>query len=298
MPQAVPFNINYFRPYVHQKGRDFNDVLTECSGWPEKSDARKVRIAGNTLRLAHLTFAGGIWRGDIHYIDFAKGAYKGSEDGDISPVNLNPEEGMLDGAAFVHDPVLNVLAVERRAVGPTLTRFARFFEKSEAMTSRLSLEPVLKSDAYAQFQKLSRVTRAHLRIAGGLRGQALGSAPSAVKGGLEAAYAAGSPEIEIQFSVGRKFRSQELDTSAIKRAWNWLLRQNAEGDLNVTTLKITGSEEGSVATQYLDLIEERMQDRVNLVPNDDRVVTYDTRVAALVASFQEKRDVLESIFRT
>lgn len=294
--RRVPFTIYYFRVAVRKEELNFEGVLQELLEGRQGGAFPTVTASGDQLRLGNLVRTGGTYRGDLHHIDMAQTATKGGPGGRVEPVRLTAEEGILDAAAFLYDPRLRVLAVERRSQGATLGRFAGYFEKLEHVGCGVELHPVVRRDVDDAYDALSRTTKLTLRIAGGVKTGPGSGAPKAVSSIFDVAEQLGAPEIEVTVTVAHKYRSQSLIIDRVKRAVDHLRRQDASGAAEISTLKITGTDGEGKATQTLDLIEERVRDQITLEPNEQRVIPYEARLAALTASFDDKQKLLDGMF--
>jgi len=262
-------------------------------GHPGVSGKRLVYDGENVNWAYQLERDGQYYKGDIVRVDMERGATKAEVLGDLEPVKLSEGEGMGYRTAFLYDPQLNTLVLQATRRGITPSRFAFFFNVFSDASQDIELLPYMRQDG---MDRLNRLEKAHVfSVKIGNTGTAASlqntghSAKQKIEGLAEHVEA---PKMEIRFTCGRQWRSENLDLDAIRNSIAEFI--TPDGEIEAEEIRINGRGPDD-QSEKIRLVEEHFRDEMSVEPGNFRILPYQARVQNLEASYRRNQGAIREL---
>jgi Family of unknown function (DUF6731) len=284
--------VDFYKVKFSNRSRtNLGELIAHTAALP--ADQRRNReVYGQHIRLHSAKQSAGFWKGEMVRIRMDAIPSKASLGGDLSPLELDDDEGIGEETAFRYCIPLHILALQRNRTGVSRLAFADYFMQIGGLGEPIWLEPVLRRETMARLHRMRSIKKFDVSIAGlenlrTLEDQGLG-VTRMIK--LSKFYRA--PRLSISLSMGH--RNGSLPVAKIKRVAARLLGVS-EAEKGVQRLAITGyTDEGE--RDVLDLLEDRMSETVPVELGRKRRITYPVRSAALRTAWQAVAEDLTKMF--
>lgn len=269
----------------------FEAILDRIELVPLKD--RCFQVQGAFIRLNSLIRHGSLREGDFTKIRMDEIPDKASLKGPDCPLGLEQDEGLSHCRAFLYDPSLKVLAIQRRRSGPSGTDIETYVKHKGGLAVPITLNPILHLDAYMRLMKIHTVKKFHLKVAGISNPGFYKNLNLDTPGLLALADDFQAPTAEITLSMGRAKGS--LNQSKIKKIAQRLTTLGKDYPDNVTKLELAGVDEDGNSSD-IDLLVDPMVEKVNVGQSAGRRTTqYDERRAAVAEAFRRRKSELKEI---
>jgi hypothetical protein len=287
-------NTDFFRPIEVGSGavlnlrKLFDDLAAEGNDHP-------IRFCtfGNDdyIRLYKLSKTGSLYAGDFVRIRTRDIPVRAGLVGEPVEFELDEDQGVGERTAFLYDPRLKVLALQRNRMGLSTGGFEWFVDQVGAESIRLA--PVLATDGIRRLQDLRKVSTIEVKFAGVRDPDKFtksGDVAVSTMGGLIKQIGANSASFYL--STGRTGYS--LNVAGVKKVARDLM--DLALDRDVTKVAVSGMNEDG-QRDSLDLMKLRLTVRANNVgdPNS-RQVDYIYRHQAVKAAYEASLSQLTEMF--
>jgi hypothetical protein len=293
-PVAKTIKIDFFRVVMPQDaGITFEALLNQIAAIPLDNEARTVKTQGDPVRLQELHPRAGYVEGDMVKTRMETLPEKSNvETGELAPLDLAEDEGLGEEAAFLYRPPLGCLAMQRNRFSASASAFVGYCGEVGNLQSAILLEPLISGEAIARLHEFGRINRLQVKVAGLQGGAPLRDSPYSLAHIAALADDYAGPIVNIEISMGR--RQGSLARDRVNAVVDWLRGRSADGELDVRKIEVSGSAPGD-ETELLDLLESRIIAERRVQTNENRVVPYASRRAAVWSAWEEKRDRIQAI---
>jgi hypothetical protein len=289
MPRTIGIDFYRVEP---PEGVKFSDLLDKVRKLPD--DKRTKALASDPIRLHTCEDVDGLVAGDMTRIRMDDLPSKASMKGAVEELNFGTDEGVGEHAAFLYDPRTKVLLLQRKPQGTTARLFATYFAEMTNLGEPLFLDPVLQADAILRLNNLREPRKFAVRVAKVDNPEVFLEAGESVKGMVDLLRTLQAPSLAFSASMGNHKGSLSLDS--VKAAARRLLSFADNRQNRVKKIEIKGVDSDG-ETDDIDLVEERMRERVPVDDEGTRRISFETRRIALREAFGRRRDELRSMFQ-
>ncbi|QGY40526.1 hypothetical protein GM415_10455 [Pseudodesulfovibrio cashew] len=214
--------------------------------------------------------------------------------GASSSIDLDEDEGLGEDTAFVYDPTLNVLVMQRNRMGVTASQFARYLYDQYDLDEWVRLDPILVSGAYQRLAQLGVFRKLRVRVAPLGNNNVFRDQGHSVNRLVDLAEQFEAPVIDVTIGMGHQ-RQGSLSGNAIRRTIEELTGIRGERNGAVTRIEVTGKDDDDSESCFIDLIEERMVEEAMVPLNEDRQLDVGGRVGAAYDALRRRRVELRGL---
>ncbi len=155
--------IDFFRvEMADASAADVESLLRKVHQMPPDSQKRNVEINDDWVRLARGTLTDAGYLGDLMRISMAPAGFRANLAGEITPVNLNKDEGMADCSAFYFDFESSLLALQRNSKGVSSRAFAGYLKQIGDLDTDVEIRPVLHPTDLMKVKVLPVIRKLHI----------------------------------------------------------------------------------------------------------------------------------------
>lgn len=244
------------------------------------------------IRFQHGARENNLYIGEMLRIRMSQIPSKAKVSGGITEIDLAADEGVGEPTIFLFDPATRTIVIQKSQAGVAPTTIRHYFEaKTKVMPirfdTRIQKETMQKLGRMRQVKSLE-LSIASITDASLARGQdgSVGQALSRIRG-------LGSPSISLRIYAG-KGKKADLGTGAKDEA-HAMLDLNAVVPGAVQKLIITGDIDGMDKPDPLDLLEDKMIERIELPPLSGRGYTYADRKNAILEAWERRKSEISSM---
>lgn len=248
--------------------RSFELIFNEINAL--QGENRVFNTAQYPIRLQTVTQHGGYYIGDIAKIRMNDIPDKMKLSGETEPIELEEDQGLGEFTSFLYNPSINLLVLLRNRYAVTATGFAHYFQNKGAVHGELILDPILETSALQKLARMGIVKKFELSVAApgnALIYQNIGLRPQAV---LELMDAAPKVSLGLTLMMDRD-RDATFSVANVRRIATSLLGQNANNE--ITKLVVSGKDNPDEPRHVVDLLEEVMVEKENVVLRNQRGIT-------------------------
>jgi hypothetical protein len=286
--------IEFYR--IEIQGRqniEFEQILNRTTNISNENRVKTVHGVPVRLHQSIQDVDNDFWDGEMVRIRMQDLPSKASLDGDLTELELGPEEGIGERTAFLYHPPTQVLLLERTQAGVSASSFARYFEEIAGI-EEIEVNPVLNVGAIEKMRQMREISKLEVRIAGLENpGIIMGQEDTSVHEAIKIARQFRAPRINIDVSMGHH-RGRFLNKENVIATVMELLRINEIAHTSSSTrsrqrtnmIKITGSLDEDRSRAIVDLINDQRKHEIN--------VTWQGRTIG----YEERRDGLRNVWRT
>tara|TARA_R110000850_G_scaffold157126_6_gene281300 strand:- start:4490 stop:5416 length:927 start_codon:yes stop_codon:yes gene_type:complete len=263
--------IDFFTVEIAE-GTDLEIVLKKLHGTPSDSHKRNVEIDDDWLRLARGKLTDDGYLGDMMRISMAPAGFRANLSGEITPVNLNQDEGMAESSAFFYDFETGILVLQRNSRAVSATQLSRYFKRVADLDGEVEIKPILRPTDIMKVKVLPVIRKIHVSSSIIDAMTSMDGIDDNTKQLILGAAQAESPGIEIVIKSAREKGATLNQAVALETIESWLrIHDDLSDDENeiVKKIVITGKDE-SGATAEFDMLKDRMFTVMNYqwVPDD------------------------------
>lgn len=260
--KSKTFNFDFYYLKIPNSNKRFEDLLQHVSNSANDQSRNLKRSDGDLIRLKHATInswndccEGSLVKNRISNTPPGKMDLQGKD----SPLDLKEDEGIYEETAFLYNPRLSVLLLQRNKTAVLDGDFVRYFKAKGGTNCEIELSPILKKDVLDRLDKLTEVKKLVIKLKGPenltpLKGQE-GLLDLQM---LELAKELRAVEYTISVSSGRK--KENFLSSKAKDIAKKIFRHSSEQSLEVKKIEIGGINQDD-ERDYLDLISDRMTEK-------------------------------------
>jgi hypothetical protein len=292
MPKTI--KVDFFKVVMPDNaGTTFETLLDRIAHIPLNDDARTRQLNDDPVRLQELHHHADRIEGDMVRTRMDTLPEKSNvETGELSPLDLEEDEGLGEGVAFSYDPASKCLTMQRNHFSISANGFATYCTEIAGFEGYITLEPLISGDAITRLHDFDRVTRLSIKVAGLVGGAALRNSPFSLSHIAEFADEYAGPIVNVDVSMGHQRGSLAKDR--VMAVVNWLKRGGRNQEVDVRKIEVSGAARDE-KTEILDLLESRIVERRPVEINEQRTVPYTSRRDALRAAWDAQRDRIRAI---
>jgi hypothetical protein len=263
-------------------------------------DARRILKPSNqfALRLHHIVKRDAVWTGDAYYIDLVTANHNAALDGAEDISRYGEGRGAVTPTAFLYSPTHDVLLLQSRNDAINRTRFAYFLQKlfsnMNHKSGKVDLAPVFSLDATERLAELDTVAKVNVNVASGINATALEEPGDTAERLIKIADSIGGLRMKIEISTG--VRGLGLRFEEALSLVNSFSRAQSELEIDLASLKVSGYHPDEPGLDPVELVNEKMRDSVNLELNNDGLILYQERSAALLAFYEDREAELDRMY--
>jgi hypothetical protein len=296
-------NVDFYRIDLTDNREKFEDLLQRVMSLSKKQ--RIMDVGATPINFHTASSDGEFWHGEVIRIRMVDPPVKASREGAIEDILLDDDEGIGEKTAFLYHCQTKILLVQSTQGGVSISTFLTYFNKI-FQNIRVFADPVLQLDAMKRLNRLDTVQKFEVRVAGLDNPGKLFQDDDLAIGALhDIAEQFHAPIVSITLSTGKK-KKHSLDVkSTVEAAKKFLLignhAKNSSGKKQkAQTIRITGfateDEEGEMKRTklFVDLLHDRMRERVDSDMTGRRSIPYVSRVEALKKAWENRQaEILE-----
>lgn len=245
------------------------------------------------VRMVNLITRPGYYLGNIariRMIDIPEKMKKNS--GAREPIDLDPDEGLGEMAAFIYNPTIRLLVFMRNRFSVSATGFAGYFQNLGHIQGEVFFEQILSTEAYQKLATMTVAKKVELGFAAPGNAevyQNLGLRPQTMQ---DLMTASAKVKMDFTFSLGQT-RGLSLPLPSIRRMVRNLTRNYDE---EIIKLQISGKSDPDQKTELVDLLQEVMSESQPVtMRRNQRTITDDQRHDAIEQAYHRKLPQLRRI---
>jgi hypothetical protein len=272
-------------------------IIELVSNMPE-DEIRNENFNNVPIRLQESHKYGRLWIGDMVRIRMTGIPPKTKLNGEQDDLDLDDDEGLGEATAFLFDPDLSILVLQRNHYAVSPGGFAHYFAK-KGTVMYIDLKPVLRLDAMARLATMRLHRRLEISVAG-LQNvgplRQLRDAGVGVSSLIDISRELNGPKVSILVSMGHEQGSLERVMDFVRDARATFSNEARRG-AHITKIVISGKEGEDEPLEIIDLIEDRMIDLMPVSVSRDHEKSRNERQKALRVAYRNRIDELTQMFR-
>lgn len=271
--------------------RSFNEVVSEVFG-RNPVELRNFPVQeGHYIRIQEGYQGPTYYEAELVRIRMDKMPTKASLAGGIEPFQFEADEGVGEETAFYYHMPTQILVLQYNRYGVLASTVGRYFQIIAQVEGEIDFDPVLQEDALIRMARMRSFRKFSFRIAGGQNAQIFQGLGYGVGAMADLINDFQAPSAEISLSMGH-VRKGSLMMDAVGNTIRRVLGIAAEHPNKVAKLQISGREEGGHETRLIDLLHDRMIERIPVELDKNRRLSYLTRRQALQQAWIKRQDEL------
>jgi hypothetical protein len=281
--------IDFYLVKQPDDGKPFEKILTSIFqiNWRK----RACQIGDHFVRLNKLSRGNQLFDGEFSKLRMTELPEKGSLLTEDEMLDFANEEGLSEKRAFLYDPKLQCLAIQRNRQSATLTDLSSYMlEKSN---EEIDFDPLLSVSTYQRLAKMDEIRKFELSVAGINNSRIFEDLGLESKAFLSLNKDFQAPMLKITLSMGRQ--KGGMLRNIIKAAKELGSLGKETGTVNV--VKLQGIDEDG-QRDLIDLLNEPLMEEVKLDKARSRSLPYTARLSAVHAAYRKKRDEIATILKT
>lgn len=215
-------------------------------------------------------------------------------DGTIEDLPLRDDEGLGEETSFLFSERHQVLLLQRNGHGTRATTFLWYLENVTGVQP-LELQPVLGEDALRKLQRMTVIRRFEVALARGDNPEMLRGHGYSVNRMVDLIDNFAAARIQVELSMGNSPRRASMNRISVVETARQLLGLRRDGESRVKRLIVTGKEDTDEPQEPLDLIRNRMQERISVERTGRRIQAATCR-DGLREAFRNRADELDRLF--
>jgi hypothetical protein len=270
----------------------FADLLKQAMAIPTLAQ-RACKVGDRKLRFEHLKAHERVIGGDIIKLRMDELPGIASETTPRQDLNLRVDQGTTEETAFVFDPRLNLLIVQRNFYGCSASIIIEYFRALLGYQGPIFSHPIVSEEGFQRLQSMRVIKKLVFRVARPRRGAIARASSTSVGHAINILNDLEAMQVEVGISVGRSRTA--LDKIGIIKTVRDLVSMNAANEKSVLKVLVSG-EDGDSSGDSFDLLEYRINS-FQYVPIDiaRRTMTSSSRISAAMRAYQDKYNELEAI---
>ena len=279
------FKVLFFQVDMGLNRSTFADLLQRIQILsPEERTAESKNLRLDKIEKDELTK---VWYGTLTKIRMDNLPEKmNHKTGESSDLLINDDEGIAEMSAFLFDPEVNLLLVQRSTYGPSETAFSEYFHE-KCTTSPIAMNIILKRDVLEKLRNMQILYKFECKMAKPVADVFVND--SSVTNFLNSLGTTEYADVEIILSADK---STGL-ASWIKK-FATLLSQNITG--RYKRLKVGGiSSDGT--QDFLDLLQCKKEELVEIERDSFRTISFTTRKNVLKEAYSDTKEEMYEMYK-
>lgn len=251
--------------------------------------ARSINYRGDFISLEAMNHSGAFYDGDLTRVRTDLPVTVGDAVGHFDVIATADDQGPFERTAFLYHATLRTLLLQRNRGGVSVATFGAYIELQGGLDAPIDFNILLQREAWSRVTKMEHITNFKVKVAGLASPAILKNQGYGVDhiGSLMEKLA--SPSIEISA------KSKELNKSNVIGAAKRLLSISAKQAPEISKIEISGRDEND-GKDFVDLITNRIVERVAVRRAPDKTLPYDGRRAALREAWQRRADEIKFLY--
>jgi len=280
------YRINILYPQDGRMEDFFNKSIQNPPG------SRNSVREGQYVRLQEGSAHGQFWSGDMLRIRMEELPVKAALSGTVESLDLEKDEGLGEGTAFLYHIPSGILALQRNRFGVSASAFTHYMTHQH-LGLELELDIVIEKAAFRKLDRMDTIRDFEIQIApldnlSFLRKQRQPSVNSMIS--MSQFHQA--PHIDVRLKMGRRKGGLEGVLETAKR----LLKITEAEDKIVEKMKITGVH-GDEDPIILDLLNHRMREQVDVsAEGPRRTIPFTERQTAVRRAWDKRQHEILEMF--
>ncbi|MCH7596597.1 MAG: hypothetical protein IID35_08570, partial [Planctomycetes bacterium] len=163
---ARTIKIDFYRVEMPESApAQFHEIIEQVADSANDGN-RTVSIDKCPVRMQQAEKTDGCWHGDMVRIRMNEGAILTKLSGETHPIDLDDDEGIGEQTAFLYQPTMNILVVQRNRFAVSASKLARYFESMGGLDEPIVLDPIYTQDAIQRLARLTTIRKFTIRLAG------------------------------------------------------------------------------------------------------------------------------------
>jgi hypothetical protein len=158
-------SIDFYRVTMPHGARAFETVVETVSQLAAGA-ARNLEVSGAPIRLQESAAWQHCVEGEMVRIRMDMLPRKASLAGDLDDLDLDADEGLGEESAFLYDPRMRVLLIQRNRTGVSASSLAWYFKEKGNLGDPINLEPVLQRGVMQKLARMQAVRRLDITVSG------------------------------------------------------------------------------------------------------------------------------------
>lgn len=278
-------------------GIRFDQILANVSA-SQDDEFRNETHNRVPMRLQEAKKRQGVWIGDMVKIRMDNIPPKTKLNGQQEDLDLDPDEGLGEETAFLYDPGITILAIQRNRYAVSASAFARYFEIKGGI-DEIELRPILLSSAMKRMAQMRIHRRLEISIASIQNLKMFAGDGHGVEKLTDLSDYFDAPAASIVVSMGQ--HSGTLNK--IMQFAKDILQATREVSSNagyrppVTKLTVSGKHSENSPIEVVDLLEDRMIDVEEVNFSRNYSVSRESRQHAIQTAYSKRLSELKAMFQ-
>lgn len=294
----IPLHIDFYNVQVAETATcSFEDAIASVMRIPADEHRNfDVPDTDSVYRMQVATHSrGGAYEADMVRIRMDHLPNRASLSGEIEPMDLDDDEGVGEETAFLYDPAIRILAIQRNRYGASSGIVARYFERMGNIGAPVYFDPVLPADVMRKVDRMRAFKKIEVSFARIRNYSIFRQEGPDLDRIMKIAEQYNAPTASFTVSMGKNRGSLNRDES--KDLIHRLRRLAGHGN-NIKRIRISGSSTDE-DSQVIDLLEGKMTETIFLRSDFGRrdVPYNDHRKNAVREAFQKRREELARMFQ-
>jgi hypothetical protein len=282
-------HIDFFRTLNFSKPFDFSNAFKQFA--VADVAGRTYPCGADYVRIRSVKFEGALIFGEFSKLRMDNLPTKGSINSADVAIRFADNEGLVEDRAFIYVPEFKVLILERNRLSAGIGQVETLFLSKNCGLFELS--PVLELTAYKKLHSLTNSRRFEIDFAAPDHVKSILGGDSSIVGALDAAMDLRAPRASLIFTMGKRKGSMATE-KIIKLAEK--LASIGQKDADIKKVIVTGDDGTGGEILRVDLLEDRMFNRITFDHPDRTKVPLPTRFKLLGESLDNRREMLASLF--
>lgn len=275
------------------KGSTFEGII-EDDAKTKNDDSRNADIRGFPVRLQKLHVGKEYLEGDMLRIQMSDLPPKAKLSGKIGDLDLADDEGIGGETAFLYDPLLKVIALQRNRRGVGARALAEYFEDKAELDDEIELQPIIQGAAIARLARMKETRRLKVRFAGVTNAAYFKRQGVGVEEMIDVLEFFRAPSGTFEMSMGRE--SGSLWTKRIITLGRRLITMSPDvGGGDVTTMEVSGILDDDSKDEF-DVLSYRMVEVVTVNENKHRRSSYKRRRPEIRTAWDRRKKELKDMY--
>jgi hypothetical protein len=273
----------------------FEEILRRFTDQIPEDERRVWEAKEEPVRLQRLRDHTGYWLGDMMRIRIHEQINRGRRDGTIRPIDFEVGEGPCENTAFLYHPPTRTLVVHEQRGAVPLSALRQYF-KLFGEVQGIEAAPLIKPEAIERAEHMHSVRAFEVHFAGIRAGHHLGGTNRSAGAILNLINHFGAPKAFIRVEVPRpRGRQQPGSLRNVINALHGLLPGRAAAE-EIQKIVVVGRDAGGEADEeIINLLNDRLIERIQVNLNDDERITEERRLNAVVTAWNTHREYVQTI---
>lgn len=213
----------------------------------------------------------------------------------VRELDLAEDEGLGEETSFAYSPRHGVLMLQRNGSGTRASTLLWYLEQTTGIAP-IELRPVIGEEAMRKLQRMGIVRRFEVALASGQNPGNLRGQGHSVDRMIELLDAHAAATISVTMGMGKGPRKRSMNIQSVVELVRSLFRIRSGDESSVQRLVVTGRVDEEEPQEPLDLLTNRVQERIGVEHVGRRLPASACR-NALLEAFRRQEQALDRLYR-